>query len=151
MKYALSIRRTFEIFTRLLFHFYSSTFLNFIYFCTRVLLPLIVIHSFKRRIRIAGERKLSWCYRRESNEDRSWNKNWQDERRESRKEDSNPICHNQDLGFPKQLSYEIPARSKSSVKFSPNANTRYGNSPRPNYKSDAEFGKQHRPTVYLSP
>ncbi|XP_071566555.1 uncharacterized protein [Temnothorax nylanderi] len=78
-----------------------------------------------RRIRI-GEQKLSWNYQRECNEDRYWNKNWQSERRGWNR-DSASIRHNHDLGFPKRLPNETPARPKFSVKSLP----------------------KHRPTVYL--
>ncbi|XP_011865250.1 PREDICTED: uncharacterized protein LOC105560610, partial [Vollenhovia emeryi] len=92
-----------------------------------------------RRLGIADGQKLSWSYQRESNEERSWNKNWQSERRGWNK-DSTSIRHNQDLDFPKQFLYETPARPKF-----------FGESSQNSYKGDA-FGKefsQHRQTFYL--
>ncbi|KAL0126199.1 hypothetical protein PUN28_004965 [Cardiocondyla obscurior] len=105
-----------------------------------------------RRIKVAGEQKLSWNYQRKFNEIRSWN--WQNEQRGWNKGNVQ-IRYDRDRssGFPKQFPSETPARSKFSDKSVPNTKTHYDNSSRLNYKNDTEFGRQlswqRQPTFYL--
>ncbi|XP_011639786.1 uncharacterized protein LOC105428893 [Pogonomyrmex barbatus] len=109
-----------------------------------------------------AEEKLSRGYHRESNvENKSWNKNWQNERQEWNKYIT-PIHRDHNLDSSKQPPYETPATSgrplygtsKISVKSWSNANTRYANSYllEPNYKTGVK-GKhktsQRQPTFYL--